>query len=298
MALSLQHRAALEGDADACAAIPLEHLDDADARGLCCLHLASLAGHEAIVRVLLERGASLAPETTVVLSPVSRLDRDRAKNLGLPRTADDLGDCPLVDRGATALHLACARGHAGVVACLLAAGGDPAAPTTFGATPLHLAARAGSLSCVQRLLERGVTVDATLSSQAVPGFYDAGVTALHAAAERGALDVVDALLEAGADATLRTRTGCGALFFAARSARADVVRRLVEAGAVVGAPRAAHDDPLREAILRNAEDCIAPLLAAGASAQGVFAAEESRHRAPVLLLAPPLAAAIRLRRVG
>ncbi len=268
--LSPNHLAARDGDVARCTSLPSAVLDEADPRGLTALHLAALNGHAACVRVLLERGAQVEPCTTMALCPESRLDRDRAKRLAVPRTEPDLGVLLVMDRHATPLHFAAAAGHTEVAAALLAAQANASAETLGGATPLHYAS--GSADLVAALLAHGAAVDAALRSQAVPAWFDAGMTALHGAAERGALDVVEALLAAGADASKRTKTGCGALFFAARSGSRAILERLVQAGARVEPPLHAHDDPLLEAIVRGAEDCIAPLLAAGAVAKGLPAA--------------------------
>ncbi len=283
MGLSTHHLSARDGDVAACLAIPTERLDAADPRGLTALHLAALHGHVGCVQTLLDRGARVDVETCMALSEESRLDRDRAKKLAVPRTGDDLGLSLVMDRQATPLHLAAVTGRVEVLLLLLRAGADAVHCTTGGATALHHAARAGALGCVTALLASGHPVDAALRTQMVPAWFDADMTPLHGAAERGALEVVDALLDAGADASKRTRTGCGALFFAARSGRLAVVARLSAAGARVTPPLHRYDDPLFEVIVRGADDCVAPLLAAGAAVNGVI-----RHEGEGYINAPPL----------
>lgn len=292
MPLSPHHLAARDGDAPGCQVIPTERLDDADPRGLTALHLAAARGHAACVQVLLDRGARVDVETVMALSETSGLDRDRAKKLAVPRTEGDLGVALVMDRQATPLHLAAITGRANVLALLLAAGAT-AGSTAGGATPLHYAARAGALDCVAALLAAGHPVDAALRTQSVPAWFDADMTPLHGAAEAGALEVVQALLDAGADASKRSRTGCGALFFAARSGTRAVIERLVAAGARVTPPTHRYDDPLFEAIVRGADDCVPALLAAGAAVDGV-----RDERGLAYLVAPPLRAATLYGRTG
>jgi hypothetical protein len=54
--------------------------------------------------------------------------------------------------GATALHVAAARGNVYGLALLLAAGADPLRLDSMGRSPLHCASTAGSVACVRRLL--------------------------------------------------------------------------------------------------------------------------------------------------
>jgi len=65
---------------------------------------------------------------------------------------------PLQDKkGQTALHRACARGHAPLTALLLSNGANPHTTDRQRQTPLHLAAKAGHLDCVRRLLSAGAS---------------------------------------------------------------------------------------------------------------------------------------------
>ena len=86
-------------------------------------------------------------------------------------------------------------------------------------TPLQIAARHGHLECVQVLLSRKVTTEATRTSDEVftkpsevwiniaDDSEGSGWTALHEAAAGGHKAVVQALLKAGADAQARASDG-------------------------------------------------------------------------------------------
>lgn len=77
--------------------------------------------------------------------------------------------------GATALHIACTRGHAEIVRLLLARHAFIDAPDNSGETPLHAAVRAGWDEISQTLIEAGANLGATSRY---------GATALSMAVER------------------------------------------------------------------------------------------------------------------
>ena len=138
---------------------------------------------------------------------------------------EDLAATLVMDRKATPLHLASARGHGEVVEVLVAARAKIAPKTASGVTPLHCAAQAGSILAVRGLLRHRHPVDPPIRSRSVDGWLDAGMTPLHAAADRGALEIVQALLDAGADPNRHTKLGYSALFFGARSSNPAVLER-------------------------------------------------------------------------
>src|SRR5436190_1806753 len=89
------------------------------------LHWAGLNGHEAIVQMLLDRGADVAA-------------KDQS--------------------GRTPLHRAAKNGHEAVVQMLVDRGADVAAKDQWGRTPLHRAAKNGHEAVVQMLVDRGADV--------------------------------------------------------------------------------------------------------------------------------------------
>lgn len=151
------------------------------------LHDASRHGHDAVVGLLLDRGAPI----------------DAASAEGL-----------------TALQEAVLRGHRTTVSLLAERGAvvDAFGQVALGRTPsqtngslqgetlLHTAARFGRVDQARALLAAGVAVDAAA---------EYGTTALHVAAGRGEADLGATLLEAGASVASADRSGWTALHFAA-----------------------------------------------------------------------------------
>jgi ankyrin repeat protein len=164
-----------------------------DGDGEPALHLAAVAGHETITRILLRSGVKIESEDFT---------------------------------GRTALHCAAAEGHGAVVKQLLCGGANIEAKDDYGKTPLHCAVENEQVMVVlQLLLENTSNIQIkrarmaaarTLQSryEAVAWLLKYGLdigsvegnadTMLHWAAVRGLTTVVRLLLEK--DLTLRLRT--------------------------------------------------------------------------------------------
>lgn len=134
--------------------------------GLTALHLASMNGHTAVVRALLDSGA----------------DVEATSRIG----------------AYTPLHVAARGGHGDAVRALLDAGAEPDRVTTnSGVTALHLAAAAlDGDAAVSHLLEGGANPDVTEVTS--------GQTPLIFAAGAGRSGAVRALLAGGADPSIQT----------------------------------------------------------------------------------------------
>ncbi len=173
-----------------------------DYSGATALHSAA-QGQKGRAEMLLESEADISP----LRLEVKRWNREVVELLlrkGADIEAKDYS-------GATALHLAAAKGDIGSAELLLTHGADITAQTKSGATALHLAAESGCEVIVKLLLDRGADIMAEDYS---------GWTALHKAAF-GSLSsrfwwsdnvkVVHLLLERGADVTARNHEGNTAL---------------------------------------------------------------------------------------
>ena len=135
---------------------------------------AVLAGHTAVVKLLLAHGADI--------------------------------DAKELSKGQTALMWAIAQGHRDIVQLLIQSGADVRARSQAGSTPLLFAARMGDMDSARRLLAAGVDVN----DEAVPNKKDegrlgvrrnraAGANALLVATVRGHLELAKFLLDHGAD---------------------------------------------------------------------------------------------------
>jgi ankyrin repeat protein len=94
--------------------------------------------------------------------------------------------------------------------------------------PLIKASKEGDIASVQKLVARGVDVNAKADI-----ISDWGKTALMEASLIGHVDIVAALLKAGADVNAKDDYGDTALMFAAGKGHYDIVKLLLDAGADV-----------------------------------------------------------------
>ena len=121
------------------------------------------------------------------------------------------------------LHAAAARGDAGKIEQLVAAGADINQRDAFGRTPLHVATFARQRAAVQALIKAGADKSAMENDR-----YDAVTIAAVADDE----DTLRTLLSLGASAKLTTSRYDGtALIAAAHLGHDGVVRQLIAAGA-------------------------------------------------------------------
>ena len=168
-------------------------IDSCDDEGLTGLHISCANGHEAVVRFLLTRGASL-----------------------------DL-NCR---HGWTPLMFAAYYGHQNIVHLLTQSKANINASNLMGATPLLCACRCGHARIALTLLELGANTE-----QLWEDFNPHATTPLITAAQHGHSQVVKILIEHGADVNFQHAvTGWTALMMASLNGHLDVVRLLVEAG--------------------------------------------------------------------
>uniref|UniRef100_A0A8C3YP17 Ankyrin repeat and SOCS box protein 10 n=1 Tax=Catagonus wagneri TaxID=51154 RepID=A0A8C3YP17_9CETA len=176
--------------------------------------------------------------------------------------------------GRTALHEACAAGHAACVHVLLVAGADPNIPDQDGKRPLHLCGGAGSLECAELLLRFGATVDGQSEEEEE--------TPLHVAARLGHVELADLLLRRGACPNARDAEGWTPLLAAcdarctspadaeATTARClQLCRLLLSAGADADAADQDRRRPLHLACRRGHAAVVELLLSCGVSANAM-----------------------------
>jgi ankyrin repeat protein len=230
-----------------------------DKHGLTVLHSAAFGGNEAVVRLLVDRGADVKVKdndgTTVLCLAALKGNKAMVQllvDLGADVKAKDNNGRTvlhsvasqgneaivrlLVDRGAdvntkgndgeTVLHWAASEGHEAVVRLLVDRGADVKATDNNGKTVLHQEAFRGNEAMVRLLVDRGADVEATNKD---------GHTALHLAAFRGHEAVVRLLVDIRADVKAKDRDGETALHLAAKKRNEVVVRLLVDSGADIKA---------------------------------------------------------------
>jgi len=269
-------------------------VDPNEARGAerTALMTAAADGHEAVVRLLLDHGASIE-------HPVDGNDATALHYAhGVPvvkmllEAGADPNAATHATRHGTRLNEAVSRDETEVARVLLQAGADP---------NLHVPLRGARPEIARLLLEAGADPDARIDSNSWTAdgqtllmaalrsedperaqfLIDAGadlttsdaegMTVLMYALRHGNDAVVDAALEAGADLTARTDDSLSVLTLAAGLGRTDIVRSALDAGAdlnetaeVEVGPGSVAATPLTMAAMRGQTDTVRLLLDAGA----------------------------------
>ncbi|XP_065057285.1 transient receptor potential cation channel subfamily A member 1 homolog isoform X1 [Rhopilema esculentum] len=219
------------------------------------LHVAVLASHFHIIKILLERGASVNQimaegETALHIAAVTghlAITRLLLSHEGMIDAKNDEGRTPLhkaaafgksnvvellLERGAsvniqgrfkvTALMLAASSNYPSIVALLLHKEANIAGKDFEGRTALHLAAAGNSVEAIKVLLE-----DKRASSILNEQDKD-GNTALHISCVKGFDEITKILLSANVDVTPRNNLEQTPAHMAALFGRSDVVEDLLE----------------------------------------------------------------------
>lgn len=211
------------------------------------IHLATIAGYENIVSLLLRRGASLTEKGAIGDVPLQLAafhGHEKVVRVLAQRGAELAGAS--YAQGREPLQLAIGQGHVAAISALLAAGADVNAGFTscWGGScsvfPLHVAALVEQTDALRALIQHGADV------KAVDGF---GYTALHhAVLNSGA---IDALVEAGADVDAQDSSGRTPLQYAFERPVmvTSGILALLKRGANVNVQSPEVDSPLQLAIM-------------------------------------------------
>ena len=197
-------------------------MDSKDKYNQTALLLAVQNGHEAMVKMLLKEGADLDSKDVYGQTPLSRAARkghEAVIGLLLDKGAElDSKD----NRGRTPLFWAVEYRHEAMVKLLLRKGAElESKDAGFGWTPLSRAAEHGHEGVVKLLIEKGAEVESKDVS---------GQTPLSQAAKNGHKAVVKLLLGQGAEMDSKDAMGQTPLSLAARGHEV-VVKMMVDKGA-------------------------------------------------------------------
>ncbi|RKK61634.1 hypothetical protein BFJ69_g17106 [Fusarium oxysporum] len=192
--------------------------------GRMALSWAAKGGHEAVVRLLLEKGAGSelkGGNGRTTLSWAAEGGHEAVVRLLLEKGAAVEAED---GNGRTLLSWAAGGGHEAVVRLLLEKDAAIESKDDLGRTPLSWAAVAGHEAVVRLLLEKGATIESK---------DNGGRTPLSWAAGNGHEAVVRLLLEKGANTDSRDTNGRTPLWWAAGDGREAVVRLLLEKDAAI-----------------------------------------------------------------
>lgn len=203
------------------------------------IHLAARRGHLAMVKLLLDRGASPDARDSEGVTPLFETSDPAIAKLLIARGAkvsarDSDGVQPIHRAATRSLEL---------VKLLVRHGADPLARDKRGSRPLHEAACDSTLEIASDLVGRGSPVDARIADP--EDYFRNGWQALHFAAAReespDALAIAGLLLRKGAAVNANTREGETAMHLAKGES---MTRLLLQNGAKVGATAANGETPL------------------------------------------------------
>ncbi|KAI4155893.1 MAG: hypothetical protein LQ340_000673 [Diploschistes diacapsis] len=219
-------------------------IEAADPQGRTPLWMAVCSGHEEITRLLLKKGAKIDVrcEGETLLSEAILSRNETAIRL-------------LLERGAkldmrSSLFLAASVGNIMIARILLKMGAEIDRKNDEGDTPLALAALSGEVEMIRMLLEKGAEVDTKNNS---------GKTALLYAARNGDEIVARMLLEKGADVDAKDNNGETALFYAAENGEEIVAKLLLEVGAEVDA-KDNNGETALFCVAKNGKEIVARML--------------------------------------
>lgn len=224
---------------------------------LTALMIASRNGSTDVVKLLLEKGASVNKTDRggmTALMHAAEAGQFNAVKILLASGAD-LNKQTVCYRF-TALMLASMNGHNEIVKTLLEHGASTEEKGVYGITPLILASTQGHIEVIKTLLARGVLID---------NGDQFGATAFTAAVAANKTEVVKLLLEKGAAINKEdTVNGSTALFAASIMGNIEMVKLLLEKGAVINYQSKAGGNALIAASAMGYYNIIKLLLEKGA----------------------------------
>lgn len=152
--------------------LPRDTRDAANIYGMTALHFAAQNGNTEVVKYLLENGADVNAQDTVLSRSAIHFAAENG-NLDCVRCIAEQ-DANLLDKdiyGATALHYAAKCNRLDVMKYLVSKKMDYTAKDARGWTAMHYAACGGNIDIVRYLLAKGLDINALTQSGHTPLFY-------------------------------------------------------------------------------------------------------------------------------
>mmetsp|Transcript_11327 Transcript_11327/g.46017 ORF Transcript_11327/g.46017 Transcript_11327/m.46017 type:complete len:440 (+) Transcript_11327:49-1368(+) len=245
--------------------ILLQYKGDLSASGSfgTALNLATVAGHDMMVRFLLDKGLDPCanfPQGTAVYAACDKGQIYCLKELLARGGKAAVNVVPAQARGVSPLMISTYKNYVEIVTLLLENGASPSLPEDpKRVTPLHLASQKGNDELVRLFL--GASAD---PNRVCPKIG----TALHAACLRGNASTVSLLIDSDADPCLNTVCGTP-LYSASEKGQVECVRLLLENNAATVLEATPLKDrtqsPLMMAIQQGHNDVVQLLLSYGAN---------------------------------
>ena len=231
-----------------------------DENGETPLHYACSRGHQRLVELFLNNGASTYYRNAFNMPVLSYALQYRRDDLAtfLIKQGVEL-NYSTGHRPGDPVSVACKYGCLHALRSMVAIGAGIDEPDSFGDVPLHWAAENGHIEIVRELILLGADIDAaneygltSLHLSAVFGYGEVmqlllisgadvnaithkGQTPLHVAVQNGAICAAQILLDNGAQANATDKSGVTPLHLAAEKGRSDLISLLIKAGAEVNA---------------------------------------------------------------
>ena len=152
--------------------LPRDVSDAANIDGMTALHFAAQNGDIAILQYLVEHGADIKAQDTILSRAVLHFAAENGNLECVKYLAQHGAD--LLDKdayGATALHYAAGKNHLDVVKYLVSKKMDYTAKDTRGWTAMHYAANGGSIDVIKYLLAKGLNINELTNSGRTPFFF-------------------------------------------------------------------------------------------------------------------------------
>jgi ankyrin repeat protein len=219
------------------------------------LHLAAYFGVEAVVKLLLDKGANIAAADTYGSTPLHSASSSGQVDVVELLLNKGANVAAAAISGETPLHQASLRGHVDIVELLLNKGANVAAADTYGSTPLHSASSSGQVDVVRLLFEKGANVDLKADRYLRQ-------TPLSIAAENGKEAVVKLLLATDSvEPDSKDRIGRTPMLYAAKNGNTAIVKLLLATNRVeIDSKEYYNSTPLSIAARLGYKDIVALLL--------------------------------------